>query len=64
MKLLIFDCVGGVKSQQQGMENLVTGYKIHFCRFGRERDFRSLYFFSKENVITARAETQILIDLY
>lgn len=32
MKLLIFDGVGGVKSQQQGMENLVTGYKIHFCR--------------------------------
>ena len=32
MRLLIFDCVGGVKSQQQGMENLVTGYKIHFRR--------------------------------
>ena len=32
VKLLIFNGVEVVKSRRQNRENLVTGYKIHFCR--------------------------------
>ena len=63
MKLLIFDGVGGVKVNGKVGRTWSrdTNFTFAVCR---ERDFRSLYFFSKKNVTTARAETQILIDLY